>query len=499
MPISSLLSVRLGVVEPQIVHLPPDVASLAAAEEAIELADAYGICDGYPLAESQRITLRGALAERADGSWAATRVGDFGPRQGAGKTDKIHARELAGLILFGERLIIHSAHEFPTANEAFLRLVGVFENWDDLRRKVKHIYYANGAQSIELFSGQRLLYKTRTGGNVRGFSKADLVVYDEAQMLGRAAVAASGPSKLANPNAQSWFAGSGGMETSAVAWEIRRAAILGTGGRLAYTEATAETVTVVDGKIRSASPDPADLDAWYRGMPGLGRWVTEESMRAVFDELGPDAFARECLCVWDPEPGTVGDQVIPLERWHACLDARSAFAGPPVFAVDVTPDRSRTSIAAAGVRADGLPHVEIVENRPGTGWAAGRLAELKAKWRPKRLLADASGPAGSLIGEAAALGVEIEAVSTREYAASCGRLFDWVSEGFLRHRGDPLLEQALLGATKRSVGDAWLWDRRTALIDISPLVAATLAVGAVAGPAPVATFASLDDFLDDGG
>jgi hypothetical protein len=38
-------------------------------------------------------------------------------------------------------------------------------------------------------------------------------------------------------------------------------------------------------------------------MPGLGRWVTEESMQALFDELGPELFARECLCVWDPGAG----------------------------------------------------------------------------------------------------------------------------------------------------------------------------------------------------
>jgi hypothetical protein len=149
----SQLAVRLGVQEPQILHLPPDVVSLAAAEEAIELADAYGVCDGFPLAESQKITLRGGLGERADGSWAASTVGDFGPRQGTGKNDKIAARELAGLILFGERLIIHTAHEFPTANESFLRMVAVFENWDDLRRRVARIRYANGEQGIEFCRG----------------------------------------------------------------------------------------------------------------------------------------------------------------------------------------------------------------------------------------------------------------------------------------------------------------------------------------------------------
>jgi hypothetical protein len=225
----SQLDVRLGVLEPQIVHLPPDVASLAAAEETIELADSYGICDGFPLDESQKITLRAGLGERADGSWAASTVGDFEPRQN-GKNDTCNARELAGLILFGEQLILHTAHEFPTANESFLRLVAIFENWDDLRKRVARIRYANGEQGIELLSGQRLKYRARTGGSGRGFAKADLVVYDEAQHLQAEHVAASGPAKLANPNSQAWYMGSGGMGSSANAWRMRRRALAGNAG-----------------------------------------------------------------------------------------------------------------------------------------------------------------------------------------------------------------------------------------------------------------------------
>ena len=493
---SSQLAVRLGVQEPQISHLPPDVHSLAAAEEAIELADAYGLCDGFPLSDSQRYTLRAALGERKDGSWAASRVADFGPRQGTGKSDKIAARELAGVVLFGERLIIHTAHEFPTANESFLRLAGLFENWDDLSRLVEHIYYANGAQAIHLTNGARILYKARTGGSGRGFAKADLVVYDEAQHLSRDHTSASGPTKMANPNAQTWYAGSGGLSTSQVAWAIRRAALLGNGGRLAYTEMTGETISVRGDQIITEVPDPLDRDVWYRTIPGLGRWITEEGVEAQYDELGPEAFLREILCVWDPEPSS-GVSVISLEAWRSCLDVGSSFVGPPILAVDVTPDRSRTSIAAAGLRSDGLPHVEVIDNRPGTGWVSGRLAELKAKHRPRKILADAAGPAGSLIGEAASVGVEVEPVSTRDHTASCGRRFDWVSEGFLRHLDDPLLETALAGATKRKVGDAWLWDRRSALVDISPLVAATLAVGAVGESRPGGSFIDLNDYLDE--
>lgn len=476
---TSLLDVRLGAQVPQIQHLPPDVHSLAAAEEAIELADAYGICDGFPLAESQKITLRAALGERADGSWAATRVADFGPRQGTGKNDKIAARELAGLILFGEKLIIHTAHEFPTANESFLRLVSVFENHDDLRKKVARIRYANGEQGIELLSGQRLKYRARTGGSGRGFAKADLLVYDEAQHLGREHVAASGPAKLANPNSQTWYAGSGGLSTSAVAWEIRRAALTGTGGRLAYTEMTGETITVRDGRIDTITPDPLDRDVWYRTIPGLGRWVTEEGVEALYAELGPELFLREIECVWDPEPGSEQEQVIPLDRWKARETLEPTDGPPQVFAIDVSPNQVSAAIAGSG-QVGGLPFAQVLEAHPDTRWLIPAMLKLKAEHPNARFLAAPDGPAGSVFSEARSAGIEIEPVSTRESAMACASLFAQVLEGGMWHRADPILDAALAGATKKDMGDgAWLWHRKSSLIDISPLVAFTLALAAV--------------------
>jgi len=486
----SQLDVRLGEQVPQILHSPPGVVSLDAAEEAIELADAYGVCDGNPLAESQKITLRGAMGERADGSWAASRVADFGPRQGTGKSDKIAVRELAGLVLFGEKLLIHTAHEFPTANECFLRLVGLFENWDDLRKKVARIRYANGEQGIELLSGQRLKYRARTGGSGRGFAKADLVVYDEAQHLGREHLAASGPSKLANPNSQTWYAGSGGLPTSHVAWAIRRDALSGDAGRLAYTEMTAEKVSLVDGKIRSVRPDPYDVASWYQAMPGLGRWVTEESMRALLEEMGPDLFARECECVWDRELGDEGESIISAEEW-ASLVARSTAADPVALAFDVTPDRSSATIAAAGAStAEGhRVHVEVVKQDRGTGWVVPLLVQLAVARGPVAIVCDPAGPAGGLLSAAAAAGVEVTPVSAREHAQACGGLLDAVKAGDVSHIGQVPLSAAVAGAATRDLGDgAWLWSRKSSDVDISPLVAVTLAKWAWENaPVPEAT------------
>lgn len=428
---SSLIDVRAGVQEPAILHLPPDVVSLAAAEEAIELADAYGVCDGYPLAENQKITLRGALGERADGSWAATRVADFGPRQGTGKSDKIAVRELAGLILFGEQLLIHTAHEFPTANESFLRLVAVFENWDDLRSRVLRIRYANGEQGIELKTGQRLKYRARTGGSGRGFAKADLVVYDEAQHLSREHVAASGPAKMANPNSQTWYAGSGGMASSVVAWSLRRAAVLGQGGRLAYTEATAESVQVVGDRIVTSAPVPTDVEAWYRAIPGLGRWVTEESVHTQFEDLGPEMFARECLCVWDPEPDAVGQSAVP--GWELLAQSGAALGARPVFGVDVNSDR----IGSVGVAwsADGLTHVELACEPVPAHLLAERVRQIAQN-------APVAAPT-ALRDDLERAGCRVVEVKAANWPEACASLVNAVAGASFRHAGQPVLDAAV--------------------------------------------------------
>jgi hypothetical protein len=121
------------------------------------------------------------LGEKDGGRWAASTVVQVMPRQN-GKNLVLEARELAGLFLLGERIIIHSAHEQATSSEHFRHLVERIKNVDELSRRVKKISYGKGAESIELWSGERILFKTRTGGGGRGFT-IDLLVFDEAQKL----------------------------------------------------------------------------------------------------------------------------------------------------------------------------------------------------------------------------------------------------------------------------------------------------------------------------
>lgn len=195
-------------------------------------------------------------------------------------------------------------------------------------------------------------------------------------------------------------------------------------------------------------------------------------------------FAVERLGVGDwplTEPGG-GWQVISEEGWSGCRDSRSRAEDPVCFALDVCPDRSAAAIGVAGRREDGLGHVEVVEHRRGTGWIVERLSELTGTHDCGPVMCDATGPASSLLEGLAQAEVDVATVNTTEHAQACGSFFDAVAGGVVHHRGDPGLADAVRGASKRPLGDAWAWSRKTSSVDISPLVAVTLAfLGANSG------------------
>jgi hypothetical protein len=192
--------------------------------------------------------------------------------------------------------------------------------------------------------------------------------------------------------------------------------------------------------------------------------------------MDPRTFAVERLGIGDWPRTDGGAQVIALEDWLALADPASRPVDPVCFAFDVTPDRAGASIAVCGLRPDGLAHVEIVERKRGTGWVPDRVAELVANHSPLAVICDAAGPAASLLPKLQDLDVDVLTVSAQEHAQGCGLIYDAVAEKTLRHLDTPELSAALKGAVKRPLGDAWAWSRKSSSVDISPLVAVTLAL-----------------------
>lgn len=470
--------VLLGVQVPQILVRPDGATSREEAQEAIELAEAYGICRGNPLDASQQFTLEVGLGTRADGTWAARTMADFEPRQN-GKNDSCAARELHGLVNIGEQLILHTAHEAKTVNESFERFVAVLESWDDLRSKVKKIRFANGEKSVEMFTGGRLLYMTRTGSAGRGFAEADLVIYDEAQHLMAEQLASSAPTKLANPNSQSWYMGSGGLAHSAAAWRLRKRALRGDKGRFGYVEHTAEVVSLVGGKVHSIKPDDImDRHAWARANAAYGHRITDENFLELYEELGPELFARECLNLWDMEAGVDGAVWEP-EVWAAAVRADAEPVGPYFVGVDQSEDKRHCAIAIAG---GGV--VELLEPRPARNDLHEVVIALATQWGAV-VAYDPSGPANWIKPKIEAAGVKTLEVSGRAMGQACSAMDADVNARSVAVRRHPDLEAAVRSAVKKPQGDVWVWDRRDGSVDVSPLVAVTLAWWAAAQAQPV--------------
>jgi hypothetical protein len=462
-------AVRTGARKPRVCNYPLYVSS--AGQEAIDLAAEAGlVMDPW-----QADILIPALGERPDGRWSAFEVACLVSRQN-GKGALLEARVLAGLLLYGERLIMWTAHELKTAMEAFRRVESLFENCDDLRRRVKKVSHANGDEGIELRSGHRLRFVARSKGSGRGFS-GDLVILDEAYALTPEQVEALMPTMSARPNPQIWYTSSPPLDaaTGAQLFSVRKRG-LDSGAGLAYFDFGAEGNL---GDLSSVGLD--DPNVWAATNPAFGIRVSEEFIGRERAAMSDEGFARERLGIW-PLMSSDGWQVIKLAAWAALADPLSSAVDPLVFAADVTPDRGHASIGMAGLRADGRMHVEVIDNQPGTAWVVPRVLELVGKWKPCAVVVDAAGPAGSLIAPLGAAGVEVLTPSAREAAQACGQFYDAVvkapdAENFvpLAHRDNAVLNAALGGAQTRPLGDAWAWARKGPSVDISPLVAVTLA------------------------
>ncbi|WP_236241153.1 terminase [Streptomyces sp. CC228A] len=463
-----------GAQRPRVCTFPPFTSS--SGQEAVELAAEAGlILDNW-----QQFVLHVGLGERDDGSWAAFETCVNVPRQN-GKGGIIEARELAGLFLLGERLILHSAHEFKTAKEAFLRVERLIANTDSLRKRVRAVRRTTGEEAIELLNGARLRFLARSGGSGRGFT-GNCNILDEAMVLGDDAMGALMPTMAAVKNPQVWYLGSAGIgPPSMQLGRLRARALeaLETGvpdPSLAYLEWSINPHVTECPQGCTEHDDPRSAVSVARANPALGYRLSLEHTERERLTMGEHIFARERLGVGEyPSDSADTWSVIGEDAWRALTDSDSQAADPVAFAIDMTPERSHASICVASANGP-VVHVEVVDNRPGADWIIRRAADLHERWNPRCWVVDAGGPAGSLIPDLEReLGITVVSPKVRQYAQACGSFFDAVTSGDLVHLDQAPLATALAGARKRDLGEAWAWARRGVGVDISPLVGVTLA------------------------
>jgi hypothetical protein len=459
---------------PALLVLPPAAASLDEAHAAIELWEHYS---RKRLDSSQRLVVEVLMAQSADGRWAASTTGREMPRQN-GKGDEIEVVELWGLVQRSEA-ILHTVHDAVLlASQTQQRMLGVLEGHGDLRRLVKRKWQGTGQQMIEMRNGGVIWYRTRTNGGGRGIDDVDRLVIDEAQHASEEHLAAVAPTLLANPNPQMNVMGTAGLAgTSDWWWRTRKRALSSEPGAFGYVGHTAERVHMDDnGQVVQPSVDVQDRSLWRGANPsvGAGRGQGMPFLEEQLLRLGEKAFAREHLGVWDPEPGSEAGAAIGAARWLSLVGPTPQRGHDVVFALDVAPDHSTSTITAAWTLPDGRKWLQVADYRPGVEWVPGRWEELHATWGGL-VVVEQTGTAAFLLPKLD----HADTVSRRFYADACSTLDADVTAGALRHGNQPELNAAVAAARWSSSGEAGQRVLSRKDPRVSPLVAAALSLHAV--------------------
>lgn len=475
-------------IKPRVANYPAYVTS--AGSEIIDLM--YQL--GRPLDPWQAWIIERGLGQRHDEYGdlenAADKCGCWVSRQN-GKGDIIMALEVGWLWLFGIPLVVHSAHQYRTAKEGFLRLKLLYEeNEDALGHSLAHIWSGAGQHGVELtkkYGGARLSFLARAGSAGLGFSAPRLIL-DEAQALDADLMQTILPILSAQHDPQVWYFGTPPRKDNAWIYKIKEAGEACKPGYawfdygIDYIDpATSEFVSVV------TSPE-----TWKKTNPSMGvrrpnkTGLKIRAAQGELDTLGTTMeFAQERTGMWLPKARTMGDNSIDPAVWRQRISQKPEVPGDLTIAFHVNARRSHATIMWAG-RINGLWRIGIADHKPGTKWLLPRLAELKLNYNPVAFTVDARSEA--TIEELK--GIEIKLPDDPEkpkrgdlilptmgdVATAFGMLVDAANNGEMEHHNEPPLNSAV-SVPPRPLGGGSTFDHKQN-IEVGPSTGGALAMWA---------------------
>jgi len=426
---------------------------------------------GFTLIPWQRWLLIHALELRADGRFRFRTVLVLVARQN-GKTTLVEVKNLWKMFVLQVPLILGTAQNLDVSEESWDKAVEIVESIPELAAELPRdggITRVNGKKALKLANGSRwkVAAASRKGG--RGLSGDDVNLDELREHHTWDSWAAVTKTTMARANAQIWAYSNAGDDRSIVLNDLQEK------GRATAEDPLAD---VSMGIFEWSAPDDCPIDdpeMWRLANPSLGypQGISVDALRAAMETDPEPVFRTECLCQRVPD---LTPSKIPLTAWVKCADPKSQIVGPVVLTWQVSWRRDFAAICAAGLRADGLPHVELVDYREGVDWAPGRLGEICSRQQVAAVVFDPGGPEASMLTEVTERlpkGIEPQGMTMRENAHACGRIYDAVITGQLRHLGDDRLLEMLRVSATRSLSDAWAWDMKHSGGDISGLTGIT--------------------------
>ena len=388
------------------------------------------------------------------------------PRQ-VGKTFMIGWLVFALCITQPGLTAVWTAHRGSTADETFddmksmawlPNVAGHIERTPD-NTDERAVYFNNGS---------RIIFGARERGFGRGFTKLDIVVFDEAQILTERAIDDMVPAQNASPNALTVFIGTPPkpIDPSEVFEEARRAALSGEAHDALYIEFSAD---------RDAKRE--DRKQWRKANPSYPHRTNENAMKRMLRRLSPDSFMREALGIWDEASNR--RVAFPAGAWEArAIESPSDEWPVAAIGVDMNPDRTWVSVSFAFFADEGL-HIELIETEPFTEGGSRELVRWIKSVAMRRVpvVIDSFSPARTLEPLLREARCTVRILTSAEFAQACMGMHDAVVHEEVTHYDQDELNMSVNGATKRPVGKAgaWAFARDDLDVDLTPIISCVCA------------------------
>lgn len=446
------------------IRIVPEGGVSSDWEQACGLGEDYGL----PTDPFQKELIRDILTVGSNGRYVAPTFGFSSPRR-VGKSHIITVLTLY-LMLIKDQRIIYTAHHSQSSGEMWRKILDKFEN-TELAAHVESISRREGREEILLREGGSFrIFSRATGkGSGRG-SEADVLILDEALMIGKGTLSDLLPVTLNSENPLTIYLGTPSIENSAdgIAFRRFRAAVIdGLNPSAGWVEFSA-----------SASSDITDTEVWAQAVPAMmtGR-VAEETLRAALHSgISRKEFLVEYLGCWDAETRPT---IVDMGQWHDLADLSATIApdSEVILGVDAANDRSRACIVAVGLNSRGVRVVEVLEHRSGVTWLPEILKKITdAQDHLKSVVIDKRGALSYMAEALDKDNVPVVLTETEYMANACGAFVDSVEARTFKHRGDTVLTHAVSGAALRKLMSRFAFQPAEQGNDITALVASALAL-----------------------
>ena len=403
-----------------------------------------------------------------------------------GKSEILIDRCLYGLFKLKES-ILYTAQRWKTARDAWGRLIGIIRSRAWLRKHVVKATSSAGEGIIELDNGARIGFGTRSVDTGRGLTDVDLVIYDEAYNLTSGEITAMAFTQSAASNPQRIYASSAvnqDQHPNGAALAAVRERGLHHDERLFFAEWMApDDPTCCERCAAVGVLDRDDPETWRFANPSFGVIHSEEKILDIKSDMNTAAarkgFDVDALGRGDwPKPDTEREHVIDMTAWADLLVSEAEFAGDPVVALSVAPDRRSWSIVAGRLTVAGpvliesgfyglADHADVVT----------RVEALVSDWDPAAIVVDSRSRATVIVPKLQAAGIDPELFHTAQVADACAGLIDDIDTGMVVHSGQDELTLAADVVQKRELpqGD-FVFDQT---LEAVPICAAALAYAGV--------------------